>query len=223
MERSNLSAIVLSAGMSSRIGGFKPLLPLAGKTLLEHVLSLYRSVGISDIRVVAGYRGDELIPPAERFGARVVFNPDFQTGMFSSVVAGIVDLSPGCSGFFIHPVDIPLVRCETLIALRKAFQQGKSSVYYPSFQERRGHPPLISAIHVKAIQSWHGRGGLRMFLRNHQDDATDVPVGDPFILKDIDTPEDYAWALNFMVPERKPMIPARIRPKLSRKRPPVPF
>jgi CTP:molybdopterin cytidylyltransferase MocA len=191
MKMPALSAIILAAGFSSRLGAFKPLLPLGEKTVLERVLSLYRAAEISDIAVVTGYRAEELTPLIEGFGARALFNPDYAQGMFSSVVTGVSGLPPSCAGFFLHPVDIPLVRYETLIALQQAFQQGTSSVYYPAFQHVRGHPPLISAVHIEAIQSWHGSGGLRVFLREHPDDALDVAVEDPFILQDMDTPEDY--------------------------------
>lgn len=192
------TAIVLAAGLSSRIGDFKPLLTLGCKTLLEHVLILYRSAGISDVRVVTGYRADDLTVLAQHFGAKTIFNPHYLEGMFSSVVAGVSGLSPACAGFFLHPVDIPLVRRETIFTLQKALQKGTTGIYHPTFQEIRGHPPLISAVHAKAIQSWQGQGGLRMFLKEHRVDAVDVPVEDPFILKDIDTPEDYVWALGCM-------------------------
>lgn len=191
-------AIVLAAGLSSRIGDFKPLLPLGHKTLLEHVLMLYQSAGISDVRVITGYRADDLTALAQHFGARTIFNPDYSEGMFSSVVAGVSGLSQACAGFFLHPVDIPLVKRGTILALQKALQKHSAGIYHPTFQGTRGHPPLISTVHAKAIQSWHGQGGLRMFLKEHRVDAVDVPVGDPFILKDIDTPEDYAWALACM-------------------------
>jgi molybdenum cofactor cytidylyltransferase len=127
-----------------------------------------------------------------------VFNPDFAQGMFSSIVSGVSDLSQDCAGFFIHPVDIPLVRRQTLIDLQNAFRHGKVSIFYPTFLEARGHPPLISGIHVKALKTWMGQGGLRGFLNGFETDATNVPVVDQFILKDIDMPKDYAWALNCM-------------------------
>lgn len=198
METPALAAIILSAGLSSRIGDFKPFLPLGEERLLERVISLYRSAGISDIRVVAGYRAEEVMALAGRCGARPVFNPDFVQGMFSSVVAGVAGLFPACDGFFIHPVDIPLVRRRTLIDLQNAFTSGRSRVCYPVFLGARGHPPLISGIHVRALGSWTGHGGLREFLCRYEADAMDVPVVDEFILKDIDTPGDYAWARDRM-------------------------
>jgi molybdenum cofactor cytidylyltransferase len=198
MEKPALTAIILSAGLSSRMEDFKPLLPLGEEPLLERVISLYRSAGVSDIRVVAGYRAGEVMALAGRCGARAVFNPDYASGMFSSVIAGISDLAPDCAGFFIHPVDIPLVRRRTLIDLQNAFNQEMASVYYPTFLKTRGHPPLISGILVNALKTAAGQGGLRRFLIGYEADATDVPVVDAYILKDIDRPEDYAWALGRM-------------------------
>ena len=194
MGKQVLTAIILSAGLSSRLGDFKPLLPLGGKLFLERVIALYRSAGIQDIRVVTGYRAADVMAIAGRCGARSIFNPGFDQGMFSSVIAGVSDLSQDCAGFFIHPVDIPLVRRQTLIDLQNAFKLGKISVCYPTFLETRGHPPLISGIHVKALKTAIGRGGLREFLNGYEADVMNVPVVDQFILKDIDTPEDYAWA-----------------------------
>jgi CTP:molybdopterin cytidylyltransferase MocA/5'-deoxynucleotidase YfbR-like HD superfamily hydrolase len=198
MEESALTAIILSAGLSSRIGDFKPLLPLCGELFLERVVDLYRSAEIKDIRVVTGYRAADVTAIARRCGIKPIFNPDFAQGMFSSVITGVSDLLHDCAGFFIHPVDIPLVRRQTLIDLKNAFKPGKRSVYYPAFLGTRGHPPLISGIHIKALKTWMGQGGLREFLKEYEAEAMNVPVVDQFILKDIDTPEDYACILSSM-------------------------
>ncbi len=198
MEEPVLTAIILSAGLSSRLGDFKPLLPLGGEFFLERVIALYRSAGIQDIRVVTGYRAADIMDLAGRCGARTIFNPGFDQGMLSSVIAGVSDLLQDCAGFFIHPVDIPLVRRQTLIDLQNSFRSGKVSVYYPAFLGTRGHPPLISGIHVKALKTWTGQGGLREFLKEYEADAMSVPVVDQFVLKDIDMPEDYASILSCM-------------------------
>jgi molybdenum cofactor cytidylyltransferase len=198
MEKPALTAIILSAGLSSRLGDFKPLLPLGEERILERVISLYRSAGVQDIRVAAGYRAEAVMALAGRCSARPVFNPDFTKGMFSSVIAGVSDLLPDCAGFFIHPVDIPLVRRQTLIDLQNAFKLGKASICYPTFLETRGHPPLISGIHVNALKTATEQGGLRGFLDGYEADAMNVPVVDQYILKDIDRPEDYTWALSRM-------------------------
>ncbi|RPH51128.1 MAG: HD domain-containing protein [Desulfobacteraceae bacterium] len=221
MEEQAFTAIILSAGLSSRIGDFKPLLPLGGKLLLEHVIDLYRSAGIKDIRVVTGFRAADVTVIAGRRGVKPIFNPDFAQGMFSSVIAGVSDLLEDCDGFFINPVDIPLVRRRTLMDLQNSFKTGKRSVYYPAFLGTRGHPPLISGMLVNALKTATGQGGLREFLKEYESDATDVPVVDQFILKDIDMPADYAWALDRMdrydIPSEAECRALMIRQSVSQK------
>lgn len=195
METPALSAVILSAGLSSRLPAFKPLLPLGNERILGRVIALYHSTGIRDIRVVTGYRADEVGALAAACGVKTVFNPHFAQGMYSSVVAGVSDLSRDCAGFFIHPVDIPLVRRRTIMDLMYAFGRACADIYYPTFLDVRGHPPLISGIHIDAIRTGTGDGGLREYLARSEDRAVNVPVVDAFILEDIDTPEDYAWAV----------------------------
>jgi len=63
-------------------------------------------------------------------------------------------------------------------------------VWYPQFQSKRGHPPLINSRLIDPILSYGGQGGLRTFLRNHENQAISIPVEDPFIRLDADTPKD---------------------------------
>jgi len=186
-----ISAIILAAGFSSRMGRFKPLLPAGEKTVLELASRPFITSGITDVRVVTGYRAQELSTVVRRMGAVEVFNPDFKQGMFSSVVAGVKSLGPACRAFFILPVDIPLVRPRTVQDLMAAFQQNKGKIVYPCFEKRRGHPPLISAEYAKAVKRWQGEGGLAGFLKTRSDMAIELPVADEFILFDIDNRQDY--------------------------------
>ncbi len=185
------SAIILAAGMSSRCGRFKPLLPLGDETILERVIRIYRNAGIADIVVVMGYRSEDIIPLIERMHARAVLNLHYDRGMFSSVMTGIASLSDTCPAFFIHPVDIPMVRPQTMICLQEAFAHGGDGIYYPVFTGERGHPPLISGNYRKDLVAWNGSDGLRGFLRQYEPDARDVSVADRFVIQDIDSSEDY--------------------------------
>jgi CTP:molybdopterin cytidylyltransferase MocA len=187
-----IAAIVLAAGLSSRMGRFKPLLPLGGATVLERVVGLYREAGVREVKVVLGHRAEELLPLLRGWGMSPVVNPDYREGMFGSVAAGVASLSPGVEAFFMHPVDIPLVRPETVRALGQALARDRASVIYPTFRGRRGHPPLISAGLAGALRSWRGPEGLRGFLRGYEGQALELAVADEFILRDMDLPADYA-------------------------------
>lgn len=175
------------------MGSFKPVLPLVETSLIERVIQLFRSAGINDIRVIVGHRADEITPLIEMFGAQSIVNLNYHDGMFSSVLTGVQSLKPATSGFFILPVDVPLVRRQTLLDLFNAFYQRAGKICYPTFLGKRGHPPLIPVAFAEGIKCWNGHNGLRGFLALHEKDAAEVPVADQYILKDLDTPVDYQW------------------------------
>jgi molybdenum cofactor cytidylyltransferase len=193
IETKNISAIILAAGLSMRMGQFKPLMKLGGQAVVERVVSLYRAVGLTDIGVVVGFRGEEMRAALTSFGVRITANRDFEKGMYSSIIEGVQDLPASCRAFFINPVDIPLVRISTVEALLRAYQEKSAKIFYPWFNGRRGHPPLIDTGLSPEIIAWHRDGGLRAFLETRENLAINVPVSDEGVLLDLDTPEDYRF------------------------------
>jgi len=187
----NVAAIVLAAGLSSRMKKFKPLLHLGGVTALERIVRTYREAGVADVRVVVGHRFDELQPIVERLGCHMVLNRRYPEGMFSSVSAGIGTLHRGIDAFFVHPVDVPLVRAATIRRLLQAYRESHSDLFYPSFLGTRGHPPLIAGRHASTIADRNEEGGLRNVLACWEAGAVEVSVADDLVLHDMDTPDDY--------------------------------
>jgi CTP:molybdopterin cytidylyltransferase MocA len=188
---SSIAAVILSAGFSERMGRFKPLLPLGTRTIIERVVNTFQSAGIGEILVVTGYRAADVRQAVSALPVRCVANTDYMKGMFSSVLAGIQRLSEDCRAFFVHPADIPLVKPQTIRQLAGAFGEDSPVVLYPTFDGRRGHPPLIAASLIPRILMWSGSGGLRAVLTGHHDDSAELAVNDEGILMDLDTPEDY--------------------------------
>jgi CTP:molybdopterin cytidylyltransferase MocA len=186
-----VAAIILAAGYSERMGEFKPLLPLGGITILERTVTLFKGVGINDVRVVTGHRGAELTPLLTRLGACPVPNARYPDGMFSSVTAAVATLGNEVDIFFVLPVDVPLVRPATIRRLLQFSRQEPGKVIYPRFLSKRGHPPLIAGSCAREIATWHGSGGLRGALAQLEQDALEVDVADENILRDMDTLGDY--------------------------------
>jgi molybdenum cofactor cytidylyltransferase len=184
------SAIILAAGFSSRMGRFKALLPLGDRAMIEHAVALFRTNGV-DVIVVTGYRGEELSAFLKPAGVRVAFNPDFARGMFSSVQTGARNLGSDSQGFFVLPVDIPLVRSWTIHRLLQAFAHDPRCIIHPCFNGRRGHPPLIPAALAPAVLDWLGTDGLHGCLDRYEALSVNVEVPDRHIHLDSDTPEDY--------------------------------
>lgn len=192
--------VILAAGLSSRMGVPKPLLPVGSQSALGRALALGRAADVSETVVVTGCFRQEveaelkkLAPP----GARAVHNPRYEEGMFTSVQTGIAALSPETEAFFLLPVDCCAVSPGTLPALLEAYGHlSAPAVVYPVCGGRRGHPPLIPAAFVRDIESSSGPGGMRGYLARYP--AVEVETGDEGVLLDMDTPRDYAALLRHL-------------------------
>jgi len=205
-----LGAVILAAGQSTRLGEHKPLARVGGRTLLEHAAELFRTVGAHTILAVAGHRAPETLGEARRLGIRAVVNEDYAGGMFTSAAAGLRELDTrreGLDAVFVLPVDIPLVRPQTLRLLLTRFALAPAAVLHPVFHKRlesgqvrlasgRGHPPLIKARHCAEVAAWTGPGGLSGALQDLEarHGAADVPCADRNIHFDVDTQADLAEA-----------------------------
>ncbi len=186
-----ISAIILAAGYSRRMGTLKPALKLGDRTILERAIGLFRDLGIKDVIVVTGHGAEQIVPIVHDCGARAIFNRQFQRGMFSSVQSGVKAVKKASHAFFVQPVDIPLVRPQTIEDLLKAYHLGNSKIVFPVFLGKRGHPPLVDACYRNEILSYSGEGGLRAIFRNHEEESINIEVPDEMILSDLDTPADY--------------------------------
>lgn len=188
-----ICGLVLAAGLSSRMGVFKPLLPLGERTVIEATVDSILSGGGARVAVVTGYRGDEVTQLLRaRYGERVlpVENPAFaRTDMLTSVHIGCRALL-GCGAFFLLPGDMPFVRRETFQALLAARPEGVS-IGFPTLEGVRKHPPLVDGALIPEILAFREEGGLRRFWQQHEDLIYTVPVADDGVEIDLDTPEDY--------------------------------
>jgi CTP:molybdopterin cytidylyltransferase MocA len=188
VHKKNVSALILAAGKSSRMGKDKAGLPFGKHTVVEHLITLYKGAGIHAITVISGDNTPAL--KALGFQARILPNPAPERGMFSSVQRGLAALSPETQAFFVHPVDIPLVSCPTLLTLMHAMEtHPHKNAFIPVFQEEGGHPPLLRAKLIPSLLAFSGEGGLRKFLETSA--ALKIPCPDAGIVKDMDTPEAY--------------------------------
>jgi putative nucleotidyltransferase with HDIG domain len=170
---------------------FKPKLQLAGSTALERCIGIFRAAGIDEVIVVLGHRADELLPMAERAGARCVCNPQFELGMFSSIATGSRALPDWVEAAFVLPADIPLVRASTIRQLAAIFAERHAGIVYPVFEGRRGHPPLIARRILDEAAGEDALGPLSDLLARHESEAVEIPVADQGIHMDMNTPADY--------------------------------
>ena len=195
------AAVVPAAGLSSRMGAFKPLLDLYGEPLICRTISSLRSAGCEMICVVTGYRADKLEAAAAAPDVLFVRNEAYaSTGMLESIQLGLAVLLEELdktdeTAFFILPGDIPLVKGQTMEALKTEAEKSSSFALRPSYEGKPGHPVLLDRTMTLALMAYHGEDGLRGFL--HKAAAIQpelvrvIPCEDPAILADADTPEDF--------------------------------
>jgi len=182
-----ISAIVLAAGKSERMGSPKALLPISGRTFLENVLDAISRTSIEQIIVVVGHHQKEI--EASMRLPLVVFNPDYEKGMITSFQAGIRALSWDVSGAFLFLVDHPLVEAATIEAM--IMNLAPNRIILPTFQGRRGHPVLFSSDVLEEILALPSTEGANIVVRKDPGRIVEVPVNAPGILVDIDTPEQF--------------------------------
>lgn len=191
-----IPGIVLAAGRSVRMGRAKALLPCGpeGITFVHAVAAALCAGGAEEALVVGRPEDAELRGAVERLPvrARYVENPDADTGQLSSVLAGLAAADhPGVSGVLVTPVDAPLITAATVAALIARFRAGAGPIIRASHQGRHGHPVLFGRAMFDALRHAHPAVGARAVLRGHPEAVVEVDVGDPGVILDVDTPEDY--------------------------------
>lgn len=194
-----ISAIILAAGESKRMGQPKMLLPWGEGTVLTHVISVFREAGVEDILIVTGGAKEQVEELVVGFSVRTVFNEAFQTGeMLSSIQCGLraitsLPLSQRERGdaVLVGLGDQPQVQAGSVRRVCEAFLETKSSLVVPSYRMRRGHPWLAVRPLWEELLRLEPPASPRDFLNAHAADIHYVNVDDPNILADLDTPQDY--------------------------------
>ena len=165
----------------------KALLPFRGRTFLENILDSISRTAIHAPCVVVGHHRKEI---QERLSLPfVVFNPDYEKGMVTSLQAGIRALPKGTSGAFLFLVDHPVVDPGTIEAMIEHLAPNR--IVVPVFEGRRGHPVLFASEILQEILDLPSSQGANIVVRKNPERIVEVSVNAPGILIDIDTPEDF--------------------------------
>jgi molybdenum cofactor cytidylyltransferase len=186
------AAIVLAAGRSERMGVPKALLRLGERTFLECILDAIAQSPIARTAVVVGRHRDEIQRafPAMTF----IHNPDWEQGMTTSFQAGIRALPEDIAGAVLFLADHPLVEPGGIEALLSRLEPG--GIVVPVHGGRRGHPVAFSNSVLREILELPADRGANTVVRRDPGRIVEVPMDDPGILCDVDTPEQYAALLS---------------------------
>jgi len=182
-------AVVLAAGQSKRMGRPKLELPVGGAPMVRRVVETMLSAPFDRVRVVAAPGAAPALPSDPRL--EIVENPRPEEGIASSIRCGLMGLPETTEVVAIALGDVPLVANETVIELLKAYDETRRPIVFPEYRGRQGHPVLWDRSFFGELRNLEGdRGGSALLDRN-RDLALAVPVMDPGVCLDIDTPDDY--------------------------------
>lgn len=190
----SLAGVVLAAGRSARMGSPKALLDFLGVPFAVRILEALEALEVKTRVIVLGPDAPRIQPALAGHDCVIVENPEPETGPIASLRGAMRALQPlQPSAVLVWPVDLPHVRVTTVERLLEAHRRTGAPAVIPTFGERRGHPVIWgSALFGELLESPAAtREGARAVLHDHEPEVVSVPVDDPAVVDQVNTPEDY--------------------------------
>lgn len=189
-----IGALIVAAGMSTRMGEFKPMLSIGSISIAQRVIATLSQAGVSKIVMVTGYNATILERHLAGNGIIFLRNEDYEiTQMFDSVKIGLRYLLDKCDKVLFTPVDVPLFTAKTV----KAILDSGASLAAPMCDGKQGHPILISNSLIPEILNDCGEMGLKGALDRCSIPLLRLDVEDPGTIHDADTPEDFSALVEY--------------------------
>lgn len=183
-----VSAVLLAAGQSRRMGRPKQLLPVKGIPAVRYCAETLLAAGLTDAVVVVGPRGSETEAALGGLPLRIVRNFDPDSDMAGSVRAGLEAVEPSARSILVCLADHPLVLAGTIRAILAESRTHPARIIIPLYRGRRGHPSLFPRSIINEVS----RGkNLRDIIGEHAAHVRHVGTDDAGIVLDLDTEEDY--------------------------------
>jgi molybdenum cofactor cytidylyltransferase len=188
----NTGIVILAAGNSSRLGRPKQLLPYRGKTLLTHVVSESLAASLQPVVLVTGAYQEAVLYSLQVKDLVHVYNPQWETGMASGIVAGLhkaLALQPHLQSVIVSVCDQPHITAGLFQSLMETHGVSGKGLIASGYAGTRGTPVLFSRRYFEELAALSGDAGARQLLMRHADDVATVPFPKGSI--DIDTEEDF--------------------------------
>ena len=187
-----VSAVILAAGTSSRMGKAKQLLALGESTVLAQTLAHVQAAALHEIILVLGASAETIrrrLPSPREL--KIVVNHAYQQGIASSLRAGLSAVDPGSHAALIVLGDQPFIRPQTLDRIVAEYQRSQAQIVIPTHQGQRGNPVLLDRSVFAEVMALEGDVGSRAIFARHLDGIVNVEVEDSGVLLDLDDPVDY--------------------------------
>lgn len=188
-----VTAVVLAAGASRRMGIPKMLLPWGRVTVIEKVVATLLASSVFEPVIVTGRCADQIATVLKDYPVRIAHNPLYEsTEMLDSLKIGLKMVPTEADACLIVLGDQPQIEQYSINSLLAEYNRTRSLLIIPSYQHRRGHPWLVDKDFWPELLQLPASSNLRDFLDRHPVDIHYLDMNTPSILADLDTPEDYA-------------------------------
>ena len=189
-----VTAIVLAAGLSQRMGEMnKLLLQYKGKTIIETTLENILASGIDKVIVVTGHDAEKVKPVIQHLQTEIIHNPDYTKGMTTSIQRGIEYAKE--SGYMICLADMFMITAEEYASLKKVFEKNFTSnpkyIYLPRYNNEKGNPVIFSPYYKDAILEHKEMEGCKAIVQANKGNICWVDMPTDHVLQDMDYYEDY--------------------------------
>jgi molybdenum cofactor cytidylyltransferase len=188
-----ISAILLAAGQSKRMGELKQLMPFGQSTIVGQAVDNLLGSAVVEVVVVVGYKAEDVKKAIADKPVRIVVNPDYEQGMSTSIIAGLNLVHGGVQAVMLALGDQPLVNSETINILIEEFCNHDKGIAVPTYQGRRGHPIIFAIKYKEQLLKLKGDVGGRQIIKDNPDDVLEVAVDSESIIADFDTADDYQF------------------------------
>jgi molybdenum cofactor cytidylyltransferase len=190
-----ISAILLAAGESKRMGRPKLLLKWGQSTVIEKCVDTLLASNIDELIVVLGYRAEAIRRKLGSRRLKAVINPHYQLGMSTSVRRGLGEVSPSCEAVLIALADQPSIEKELIDRLIDEYRENPHGIVLPSYRGEWGHPVILNRPrYQEEMENLTGDRGCKQILNLHPEDIVEVEVKSEAVVADIDSWEEYRSA-----------------------------
>jgi molybdenum cofactor cytidylyltransferase len=188
-----ISAVILSAGESSRMGRPKALLPIDGQTFIEKIVGALKVAPIGKVIVILGHHAEEMRRRIEHLPVEILVNTDYKLGQLSSLQVAVRRLEPetDCDGMLVHLVDHPYIDSKLVDIMIERFYASGKLIVVPRYGAKRGHPVIFARKLFGELLAAPMDQGAKAVINAHPGDTLEIDTQDSGVTVDIDTPELY--------------------------------
>ena len=197
-----ISAVVLAAGLSTRMGEPKLLRPVRGRAILQRVLDALRRTDLDEVVVVLGAESEKVRREVKFEGEKVVLNRAFADGMSTSLKLGLKSVNRLSEAVVVALGDQPFLSPSTVDRMVEAYLERRPPIVVPVVGGVRGNPVLFAKSVFPDVMKIEGDVGAKSVVEGYGDRVLELSVQDSGVLFDIDTPADYERALTRARPPR---------------------